>query len=63
MQKVIGKNFRKLLMEFQQYVICTGLLSFGSRILCSQITDEVILEYIRTQDVEKDDEVFIYISP
>lgn len=66
MQKVKGKSSRKLLMEFLhlrkqcwgRHLWARGFFAASS----GNVTDEVILEYIRTQDVEKEDENF-KISP
>ena len=66
MQKVKGKSSRKLLMEFLhlrkqcwgRHLWARGFFAASS----GNVTDEVILEYIRTQDVEKEDEDF-KISP
>ena len=62
MQKIKGKSSRKLLMEFQhirkqcwgRHVWARGFFAASS----GNVTDEVIMEYIRTQEVEKEDEEF-----
>jgi len=62
MQKIKGKSSRKLLMEFQHIrkqcwgrrVWARGFFAASS----GNVTDEVIMEYIRTQEVEKEDEEF-----
>jgi putative transposase len=66
MQKIKGKSVRKLLMEFQhlrkqcwgRHVWTRGFFAAIS----DNITDEIIMEYIRTQDLGKEDEDF-KISP
>jgi putative transposase len=66
MQKIKGKSSRKLLMEFHhirkqcwgRHVWARGFFAASS----GNVTDEVIMEYIRTQEVEKEDEEF-KISP
>ena len=66
MQKIKGKSSRKLLMEFQhlrrqcwgRHLWARGFFAATS----GNVTDEIILEYIRTQDIEKEDEDF-KISP
>jgi putative transposase len=64
--KVKGKSSRKFLMEFQHlWKQCWGrhLWSRGFFAATSgNVTDEIILEYIRPQDIEKEDEDF-KISP
>ena len=62
MQKIKGKTARKLLMEFKhlrselwgRHVWARGFFVASS----GNVTDEVILEYIRTQDLQKDDDEF-----
>jgi putative transposase len=66
MQKIKGKSSRKLLMEFQhlrkqcwgRHLWARGFFAASS----GNVTDEVIMEYIRTQEIEKEDEEF-KISP
>ena len=59
MQRIKGKSSRKLIQEYQQQrVECWGrhLWARGFFVASSgNVTDEVIIEYIQTQDVEKDD--------
>ena len=66
MQRIKGKSSRKLQMEFRhlkkacwgRHVWARGFFVASS----GNVTDEVIMEYIKTQDVEKEDEDF-KISP
>ena len=62
MQKVKGKTARKLLMEFNHLrKECWGrhLWARGFFVASSgNVTDEVIMEYIRTQDLHKQDDDF-----
>ena len=62
MQKIKGKSARKLLMEFKhlraelwgRHVWARGFFVASS----GNITDEVIAQYIRTQDLGKEDDDF-----
>jgi putative transposase len=59
MQRVKGKTLRKLLQQFSHLnkACCGGHLWARGFFVPSSgnVTDEVIMEYIRTQDVTKDD--------
>ena len=62
MQRVKGKTARKLLMEFKhlrrelwgRHVWARGFFVASS----GNVTDEVVMEYIRTQDLQKEDDDF-----
>ncbi|MFQ5900872.1 MAG: IS200/IS605 family transposase [Thermodesulfobacteriota bacterium] len=62
MQKVKGKSSRKLLMEFShlrktfwgRHLWARGFFAVSS----GNVTDEVIMEYIKTQEIKKEDENF-----
>lgn len=62
MQRVKGQTARKLLMEFKhlrrelwgRHVWARGFFVASS----GNVTDEVIMEYIRTQDLQKEDDDF-----
>ena len=62
MQKIKGKSSRKLQMEFShlkkafwgRHVWARGFFVASS----GNVTDEIIMEYIRTQNVVKEDEDF-----
>ena len=62
MQKVKGKSSRKLLMEFShlrktfwgRHLWARGFFVASS----GNVTDEVIMEYIKTQEIKKEDENF-----
>jgi putative transposase len=62
MQRIKGKTSRKLMMEFRhlrqpcwgRHVWARGFFVSSS----GNVTDEVIMEYIRTQDMEKPDDDF-----
>jgi putative transposase len=62
MQRVKGKSSRRLLQEYSHLNrACWGrhLRARGFFVASSgDVTDEVIMEYIRTQDMEKDDDDF-----
>ena len=62
MQRIKGKSSRKLIQEYRPLrAECWGrhLWARGFFVASSgNVTDEVIIEYIKTQDVEKDDEDF-----
>jgi len=62
MQRIKGKTSRKLMMEFRHLrQACWGRHVWARGFFVSSIgnvTDEVIMEYIRTQDVEKSDDDF-----
>ena len=59
MQRIKGKSSRKLMQEYRQLRSeCWGrhLWARGFFVASSgNVTDEVVIEYIRTQDVKKDD--------
>ena len=62
MQRVKGKSSRNLMQEFSHLKqLCWGrhLWARGFFVASSgNVTDEVIMEYIRTQEVTKDDDEF-----
>ena len=61
-QRIKGKSSRKLIQEYRHLrAECWGrhLWARGFFVASSgNVTDEVIVEYIKMQDVEKDDEDF-----
>jgi len=62
MQRIKGKTSRKLMQEFQHLrKSCWGRHLWARGFFVSSsgnVTDEVIMEYIRTQDMEKPDDDF-----